>query len=48
MGKHQEERKIPVIVVKNVELFRNLPYPKKQILSHLYLLNRRQNQYPPE
>lgn len=48
MGKNQEERKTPVIVVKNVELFRHRPYPKKQILSHLYLLNRRQNQPPPE
>lgn len=33
---------------KNVVLFRHRPYPKKQILSHLYLLNRRQNQPPPE
>nr|AYU69139.1 hypothetical protein D0368_00389 [Escherichia coli] len=48
MGKNQEERKTPVIVVKNVVLFRHRPYPKKQILSHLYLLNRRQNQPPPE
>ncbi len=48
MGKNQEERKTPVIVVKKRVLFRHRPYPKKQILSHLYLLNRRQNQPPPE
>ncbi|KLX79293.1 hypothetical protein SK83_05011 [Escherichia coli] len=48
MGKNQEERKTPVIVVKKRRTFRHRPYPKKQILSHLYLLNRRQNQPPPE
>ncbi len=45
--KNQEERKTPVIVVKKTSyFFRHRPYPKKQILSHLYLLNRRQNQPP--
>lgn len=48
MGKNQEERKIPVIVMKNVVPFRYLPYPKKQILSNLHLLNRQQNQPPQE
>ncbi len=48
MGKHQEERKIPVIVVKKRRTFSEPSLSEKQILSHLYLLNRRQNQYPPE
>ena len=30
MGKYQEERKTPVIVVKNVVLFRHRPYPKNR------------------
>ncbi len=48
MGKNQEERKTPVIVVKKRRTFSLPSLSEKQILSHLYLLNRRQNQPPPE
>lgn len=48
MGKYQEERKTPVIVVKKRRTFSPPSLSEKQILSHLYLLNRRQNQPPPE
>lgn len=35
MGKYQEEKKTPIIMVKNVALFYPLPYLKKQVLSHV-------------
>ncbi len=55
MGKHQEKRGTPIIVVKTRRTFSPPPYPKKQTLSHQYSLNRQQNRftctrntYPPE
>ncbi len=35
MGKYQEEKKTPIIMVKKRALFYPLPYLKKQVLSHV-------------
>ncbi len=48
MGKNQEEREIPVIVMKKRRTFSLPSLSEKKILSNLHLLNRQQNQPPPE
>ncbi len=48
MGKHQEERKTPIIVVKKRRTFSLPSLSEKKILSNLNLLNRQQHQPPPE
>ncbi len=44
MGKYQEEKKTPIIMVKKRRTLLPLPYLKKQVLSHVQRQKRWKNQ----